>query len=313
MREQMAALPAGVVLASEAEAVGVNGRALGAAVRAGLLVRLRSGAYQRRHEIAGATPEARHLQVVRAAARQLREPVFSHESAAVVWGLPVVAHVGGLHVLGPHAGDGAPHASGRRGDLTRHAWRGARVVETGGLRVTSALDTVAALASGRDLLRALPAAEAAVTRGLVTPEEIADVAAARSATRGVRTLRSVAALVDGRSESPGESVSRARIHLDGFDQPELQTSVVDRRGVIGRVDFWWPGARVVGEFDGRVKYRTDGVDDRRAVEDRVWAEKRREDRIRATGARVARWTWQDAWRPGALYRLLTEAGVPRRS
>jgi hypothetical protein len=34
-------------------------------------------------------------------------------------------------------------------------------------------------------------------------------------------MRVVARLADGRAESAGESLSRARIHLDGFAQPDL--------------------------------------------------------------------------------------------
>ena len=64
--------------------------------------------------------------------------------------------------------------------------------------------------------------------------------------------------------------------------------------MIGRVDFWWPDLGLVGEFDGRMKYRLDGVEDGRPLEDRLWTEKTREDRLRAAGARVARWTWDVA-------------------
>jgi hypothetical protein len=67
--------------------------------------------------------------------------------------------------------------------------------------------------------------------------------------------------------------------------------------LIGFADFAWPG--VVGECDGRLKY---------ADRDVLWAEKRREDRIRALGLRVIRWGWDDAWaRPGWLCRRIGSA------
>ena len=109
----------------------------------------------------------------------------------------------------------------------------------------------------------------------------------------------------------GESLSRARIRELGLVVPELQVEVSDRSGRVGRVDFWWPDVRLVGEFDGRVKYRTDGLDDSRALEERVWAEKVREDRLRATGRAVVRWTWGTALDPKRLYAHLSAAGVRR--
>jgi hypothetical protein len=41
-------------------------------------------------------------------------------------------------------------------------------------------------------------------------------------------------------------------------------------------------------------------------------EKRREDRIRATGRRVIRWTWSELANPGSFSAFLADAGVPRQ-
>jgi hypothetical protein len=307
-------LPPDVVLARDAAAAGAGVHALRRALRGGSLVQLRPGAYARGSQWRAASPEGRQLLRVRAAGRQLADPVFSHESAAAVWGLPLVEAGDGVHVLGPAGSDGSPRGTGTRAGVTRHA-AGAdvAVVDRDGLRVTGAVDTVLALARDRDLRRSLPVADAAVRAGLVTGDALRDEVARRAGTRGVRRTRVVAELADGRAESAGESVSRARIHLDGFAQPALQVPLLGPEGAVVRPDFWWPDVRVVGEFDGRRKYRVDGVDDRRAVEERLWAEKRREDRIRAAGIRVVRWTWREAWHPGPLAVLLADAGVPRRS
>jgi len=45
------------------------------------------------------------------------------------------------------------------------------------------------------------------------------------------------------------------------------------------------------------------------VEQTLWKEKRREDRIRATGRRMARWVWADAVRPSQMARVLATQGV----
>jgi len=57
-------------------------------------------------------------------------------------------------------------------------------------------------------------------------------------------------------------------------------------------DFGWPAQRTVGEFDGKVKY---GRLLRPGQEpgDAVYAEKLREDAIRAEDWEVVRWTWAD--------------------
>lgn len=61
---------------------------------------------------------------------------------------------------------------------------------------------------------------------------------------------------------------------------------------MGRADFL-VGTRVLVEFDGRSKYGMDG----RRSEDVLWAEKLREDRLRALGYIVVRLVWADLDRP----------------
>ncbi len=50
----------------------------------------------------------------------------------------------------------------------------------------------------------------------------------------------------------------------------------------------------------------------RTVSRAVVEEKKRENRIRATGFSVVRWDWADLKEPGKLERMLAAAGVPRR-
>jgi hypothetical protein len=101
------------------------------------------------------------------------------------------------------------------------------------------------------------------------------------------------AFADGRSESVGESRSRVAVALAGLPPPVLQWEVPSAKGrVIGRVDFWWPGRQVVGEFDGKVKYGRllrPGQDPAEVV----YQEKRREDELRAVVRTVVRWNWAD--------------------
>lgn len=308
----LSTLPAGVILTSEAVAGGLCSGTLDRAVRDGRLVRLRRGAYLRRDQWQHEAAAGRHRWMVRAAARQLHDPVFTHESAAVVWRMPVLGRPDVVHILGTSSGSGAVHGAGRRGDVHRHAAASPPPWEVrDGLRVTSAATTVVALSAARGLLASISAADHALRAGLTTDTGLADAILRMGRAPGARRARTVAGLADAWSQSAGESTSRARIHLDGFCAPQLQAQFPVEAGRHAVVDFWWPEAAVVGEFDGRIKYRLGGIDDQRSVEDRLWAEKRREDQLRALGLRVVRWTWADVWHPGALAARLTAAGVPR--
>ncbi len=306
----LAALPDGVITLHHLRATGRDAAFASRAARAGRLRRVRPGCYVRAPQWESATTEQRHRWLVEATGSSAAEsPVFSHESAAALWGLPVVEKARDLaaHVVEPWRGGG----TARVGRRTHVDWDGMQVVEQDGVRLTSAADTVLALARDRPFIVGVAVADAALRRGLVTRAALDERNAATASKRGARRAALVTSFADERAESPGESISRARIHELGLAAPELQTTVADGRGPIGRVDFWWPGARVVGEFDGRVKYRTDGVDDRRRVEDRLWDEKLREDRLRAVAAGFSRWTWATVWDPPALARRLVAAGVPR--
>lgn len=157
---------------------------------------------------------------------------------------------------------------------------------------------------------------------------------------------------DEAAESVGESYSRVVIHESGFEAPALQVwfdgvaggdfapGGPPERGRGIRVDFYWERLGIVGEFDGRVKYgrasedllsarydsftgewapsearpASGGVQPvfRRGPEEALWAEKRREDRLRALGLQVVRWTWDDLTHPERLKAILSTAGVRRQ-
>jgi hypothetical protein len=103
----------------------------------------------------------------------------------------------------------------------------------------------------------------------------------------------VVAFADARSESVGESRSRVAIARAELPPPTLQWEVRDGDGrLIGRVDFGWPEQRVIGEFDGKMKYGRQSTGDVTEGET-VYREKRREDELRAQRLAVVRWGWED--------------------
>ena len=78
------------------------------------------------------------------------------------------------------------------------------------------------------------------------------------------------------------------------------TAIYDENGLIGYVDMWWPDLNVIGEADGLVKYTS---------RDDVVREKRREDRLRALGPAVVRWTFEDIEsRPQSVVAAIRRVG-----
>ncbi|TJY72267.1 hypothetical protein E4J89_00780 [Arthrobacter sp. CAU 1506] len=104
------------------------------------------------------------------------------------------------------------------------------------------------------------------------------------------------------------------MYLNHFPQPELQVPIFDSSGVrIGVVDYFWRANRLVGEFDGSVKYGRNECLQGQLAADVLIKEKQREDKIRATGVGMARWMWSALFpaggnQPGLTQQLL-QAGL----
>ena len=111
-----------------------------------------------------------------------------------------------------------------------------------------------------------------------------------------RTLHAqlVVRLADGRSESPGETRTRYLCWRHGLPAPVLQFEVYDEYGqLVGISDFAWPEHRLLGEFDGRMKYGR-GLVPGQDPSDVIFNEKRREDRLREiTQWAMVRLVWAD--------------------
>lgn len=280
--------------------------------RAGGWHRVRRGVWVPVDIWRAATPEQRHAALVHATSLLCdTEPdrVFALESAAAVWGLPrVESWPTTVSIL---ATSGRPRGSrGVRPTVGPEA----EPVDIGGVLVTPVARTIADLACRASLPSAVAAADHALRHGLCT---LGDLRAAADAVpprvRGRPAAALVVDLADEDSMSAGESLSRVQMFRLGIPRPRLQVRHDDEQGLIGFVDFDWDG--VVGEFDGRLKYRVPpGAGPEEAAEV-VWREKKREDRLRV-GARVARWTWDVALDAPRLAGALAAQGIrpdPRAS
>lgn len=97
----------------------------------------------------------------------------------------------------------------------------------------------------------------------------------------------------------------------GMPMPELQVRFYDASGFIGRVDFFWRQLGIIGEADGRIKFRvSDGLTGEEA-EEAVWRAKRRDDRLRRHPEvrDVGHWDWDEALHPGRFMGVLHALGV----
>jgi hypothetical protein len=291
------------------ELLGDDARRLRRDVMRGGAVRPHRGAFVDAGEWAALSDQGRFLTRIAAAAAATREsPIVSHLSAAAVWGAPIIGQLpAAIDVL-------ATVAAGTR---TEHGFRkhasafhdGIEVVDR--IPVTSLIRTLADVAVTSPFVTAVGVLDWAFARhGVAAADVLADLDRRRVVRGRVRAERA-ATFADGRSGSPGETLSRVRIHELGFPSPELQCRFSDRLGLVGIVDFWWPDYRLIGEFDGLEKYVREAYTGGRTTAEVVIDEKRREDRLRALdpGLGITRWEWADAWRGAPLAAKLRAAGL----
>jgi hypothetical protein len=163
-----------------------------------------------------------------------------------------------------------------------------------------------------DCLRVLPGRDGlamldqALNRRRTTLEDVEEAVRFQAGWQGVRTAREVLRLADGRRESSLESWSAWTFDELEVPTPWWQVDVRTAEGsFLGRVDGWWP-CGVVGEADGKAKYRLEAAR-RGGATPEVLAkildeERERERGLRAVGADVQRWGAADV-----LHRPRAEA------
>jgi hypothetical protein len=153
-----------------------------------------------------------------------------------------------------------------------------------GVRITTVARTVVDLARTSSFRDGVVVADSALHAGKATKADLTAVVEACRGWPGSQRALRVVAFSDHRSESVLESISRAAFHEQGLPPPELQVRLGGDFGFVGRVDFFWPGHKTVGEADGAVKY----ADTTRAI-----AQLERDKLLRQAGFEVVHFTWRD--------------------
>ena len=286
-------------LVGHALAAGITYSRLRAAVAAGSLMQLRKGIVVPTEDWWQAPASVRRTWSLLAATRVFPGSFGSHDTAALIWGLPDYAlDVGGDPPLTHITREGASRVDG----WVRVHGCDTPVTQTAnmdGLPITTLPRTSIDLAARRSLRTGLVFVDAAMRtrvsqcrpgRGLrdavrdpsIRASLVAEWDAAVapfSRHRWVTHVRTAIRHADPASESVLESLSRAAMVEDGLPLPRCGVPmVVD--GATYWLDFLWDEFRLIGEADGRGKYADIGD---------LVAEKRRQEALESMGFRVVRW------------------------
>lgn len=207
--------------------------------------------------------------------------VFSGRTAAWVHGLDVPPPAL-VEVTMPRQSG----VSGRVGMSVRRASLDSDDVETvRGLRVTTALRTLADVVTRLPLVEAVVLVDSALRLGRVTMGELEWWVGRHARAKGVKRLREVVELADPGAESPMETRLRMLIVLAGLPRPESQVDLHDEAGgFLARVDLYYRRFRLAIEYDGAT-HRESLLEDNR-----------RQNRLLGSGYRLLRFAGGDVLR-----------------
>lgn len=297
----------GVATARSLRALGIDPRVISALARGGELVAVRRGVYTTA-ELWDSWDEWRDRPLARIRAAHLtttKAHVFSHDSAAVLQGIPLIdARTSEVHltregVVGSHTRYGVRHHGA--------AYVPDEVVAVDDLNALTVPRTVADLARTHGYSAGLVAADAALRHGYSR-------ASLRQATEpmrswpGISVCRAVVADADPGAESAAETLGRILVKELGIGEVETQFPVRTAGGVR------WCDMRVgrhLFEVDGRIKIVpvAEGGVATIAASEVLWQEKKRERELTGRALGISRIVWQDYWPPHrsrARARLLAE-------
>ncbi len=283
----------GLFTTRQAARHGLDAAALSLAVRRGTARRIAQGVYALGPR--PATAEARHRELCRGLLLLHPDAVLAGRSAVLAHSLPLWS----VPLQSALLMRDVPRQRRRSGAVVRPPDRAGGPVDTPLGPAEPAHVAVVRLALDHGAVPAVVALDAALARGRMTLGQLDAEIARRSGHRRVQQALAARALCDLRSESPGET--RLRVILAGWGMAlEPQFVVRDGERFVARVDLRVAGTRVLIEFDGLVKYTDGGVE-------ALVREKRREDRLRALGWTVIRFTWRDLDDPARVIDTVRRA------
>ncbi|KAA1422611.1 hypothetical protein FE697_010490 [Mumia zhuanghuii] len=238
--------------------------------------------------------------------------VLCGPSSLAVQGKPLVgADLSRVHVVRRDGQTGRDQAGVRH---RRFAVSDEDLVEIDGRLMTSEVRAIWESGVCNSPRSSLVLMDHALLAETVTRDDLERVGDVFASWAGSRAPRTALALADGRAESAGESVTRWFFHVFDLPMPDLQFVVVDAYGEpIGRTDYAWHDHRLLGEFDGKIKYAR-GFVEGKDPDDIVMDEREREKQLCARRYGMIRFVWRDVWRPSVAEarRVRDELEASRR-
>ena len=300
-------LPKGEIMwrTDELLAQGLSKRRINEHLRAGSLVRVRTGVMARGSFWNGLSDGDRERARLAAYSKRTLPAsadglTFSHTSAARLHRLYLWRADNLIHVTIPYHAARGSHAA----DVRAHSsplLPGDRL-EIDGLPVTSLHRTVLDCALMLNYRQALILLDHGPRIGC-EKQRLESACAELTGVRGVAGFRRALAFANPLSESPGESLTRDVIAGLRLPAPVLQFPVRTTRGMC-RFDFAWPDLRAALEFDGRSKYF-----DYNPTAQVIYEEREREKLLTELGWRILRIGWKDLFDERSLkVRLLRLLG-----
>ncbi|UIJ34667.1 DUF559 domain-containing protein [Allobranchiibius sp. GilTou73] len=191
--------------------------------------------------------------------------VFSHASAALLWGIPLPRRLESgedLHITLP-----AGASTFVRGGVVVHDGDRDTTKCPAGLSVTAPGATWCDLSAGMAVDDLVIAGDDLCFRSLTDRAGLQAALVAHPGRRGRVAARSALPLIRDGSASPGETRTRLLLGRWGLPEPELNADVFDRSGGwLARVDFLWRAHNVVAEYYGAVHEKSWGRDLTRAAQ-----------------------------------------------
>ncbi|MEO5662162.1 MAG: type IV toxin-antitoxin system AbiEi family antitoxin domain-containing protein [Nocardioides sp.] len=293
-------------------AQGFNDRAISRLVRAGVLVKVRYGAYVDAELVEGFDDVAMSRVRARAVLRTAHpESVLSLHSALAeyevpLWGVDLSeTHLTRTDGKGGRREAGIAHHRARLDAADTRRVHGVTVVRP----VRAAVEVMAAhsVEVGLVLVNGL------LHKRLTTLEDLIAMSKETDHWPDSLTTRLVLGLADHRMSSVAESRADHLFHAQQLPRPDPQVEVYDEFGVlVGIVDFLWREHGVFLEFDGKIKYekfRRPGE----TLDEYLMREKRREELIcQATGWVCIRISWGNLEQPVATARRIRAILSSRR-
>ena len=216
------------------------------------------------------------------------QAIFTHESAAIFWELPLLEIPSQVHIHAPTT------SRGKILGVTKHVapLNQEYAMTLCGAQATTICRTIADCARTLPTPEAVVLADGALRKRLVSHAELSTYLTGSG--KSVK-MQKVAKLMSYLADSPGETLVRLHLIAMGLRYQEQVQFSTPRGSYL--VDFYLPDYRIIIEFDGDVKYHDYGPTASVLLEER-----KREKALTNQGLRVYRTSMPEVRGAGTAFR-----------